>query len=38
MEVTIHQLLEGAREARGVTVVIDVFRAYSCLLYTSRCV
>ena len=33
MEVTIHQLLEGAREARGVTVVIDVFRAYSVESY-----
>lgn len=33
MEITIHQLLEGAREARGVTVVIDVFRAYSVESY-----
>lgn len=33
MEITIHQLLEGARQARGVAVVIDVFRAYSVESY-----
>lgn len=33
MEVTIHQLIEGARQARGVAVIIDVFRAYSVECY-----
>lgn len=33
MEITIHQLLEGARQARGVAVIIDVFRAYSVESY-----
>ena len=29
MEIRILELLEGARNARGVTVIIDVFRAFS---------
>jgi len=30
MEVTFARLLEGARTARGVAVIIDVFRAFTC--------
>ena len=33
MNVKILQLLEGAREARGLTVIIDVFRAFSLEAY-----
>jgi len=33
MEIQILQLLEGARNARGVTVIIDVFRAFSTACY-----
>lgn len=33
MEVKILQLIEGAKKARGVTVVIDVFRAFSLEAY-----
>jgi 2-phosphosulfolactate phosphatase len=35
MEVKILQLLDGAKDARGLTVIIDVFRAFStaCYLY-----
>ena len=35
MEIGIYHLLEGAREADGLTVIIDVFRAFSleCYLY-----
>ena len=33
MEVNILQLIEGAKAARGVTVVIDVFRAFSLEAY-----
>ena len=35
IEISIYHLLEGAREARGLTVIIDVFRAFSleCYLY-----
>lgn len=33
MEIQILQLLEGARQARGATVIIDVFRAYSVECY-----
>lgn len=33
MEITIDQLLEGARQARGIAVIIDVFRAYSLECY-----
>jgi 2-phosphosulfolactate phosphatase len=29
MKVKILQLLEGAKDVRGLTVVIDVFRAFS---------
>ena len=29
MEVNILELVEGARRARGLTVVIDVFRAFT---------
>jgi len=33
MEIQILQLVKGAREARGLTVVIDVFRAFSSACY-----
>ena len=33
MNVEILQLLEGARDARGLTVIIDVFRAFSTACY-----
>ena len=33
MEVNIYQLIEGARRARGITVIIDVFRAFSLEAY-----
>ena len=33
MEIEILQLLEGARKARGLTVIIDVFRAFSTTCY-----
>jgi 2-phosphosulfolactate phosphatase len=33
MEIQILQLLEGAREAAGLTVIIDVFRAFSTACY-----
>lgn len=33
MEITTGQLLEGARQAEGLTVVIDVFRAFSTACY-----
>jgi 2-phosphosulfolactate phosphatase len=33
MEIEILQLLEGARKARGLTVIIDVFRAFSTACY-----
>jgi 2-phosphosulfolactate phosphatase len=33
MEIQILQLLEGARQARGLTVIIDVFRAFSTACY-----
>jgi 2-phosphosulfolactate phosphatase len=33
MEIQILQLLDGAREARGLTVIIDVFRAFSTTCY-----
>lgn len=35
MEIQIGQLLAGAREARGLTVIIDVFRAFSTACYVS---
>ena len=33
MEIKILQLLDGARDARGLTVIIDVFRAFSTACY-----
>jgi len=33
MEITILQLLEGAQKAEGLTVIIDVFRAFSTTCY-----
>ncbi|MEI7028353.1 2-phosphosulfolactate phosphatase [Paenibacillus sp. y28] len=33
MDIQIYQLLEGARQARGLTVIIDVFRAFSAACY-----
>ena len=33
MNIQILQLIEGARAARGLTVVIDVFRAFSLEAY-----
>ena len=35
MDVRVLELVEGAREARGLTVVIDVFRAFplECYLF-----
>ncbi|KAF0237865.1 MAG: 2-phosphosulfolactate [Prolixibacteraceae bacterium] len=37
MEVKILQLLEGAKDARGLTVIIDVFRAFSTACYVFDC-
>lgn len=37
MEITIHQLIEGAHAAKGTTVVIDVFRAFSTACYVAAC-
>lgn len=36
MNIQIHSLIEGAKRARGLTVIIDVFRAFSleCYLYS----
>ncbi len=36
MQIEILQLLDGARQARGLTVVIDVFRAFSVACYASN--
>lgn len=33
MEINIVQLIEGAKVARGITVIIDVFRAFSTACY-----
>ena len=33
MKTDIYHLLEGARQARGLTVIIDVFRAFSTACY-----
>lgn len=33
MEINIYQLIEGARKAKGLTVIIDVFRAFSVACY-----
>jgi len=35
MEIEILQLLEGARQAKGLTVIIDVFRAFSTACYAT---
>lgn len=37
MEVKILQLLEGAKQATGLTVIIDVFRAFSTACYSFDC-
>ena len=37
MEVKILQLLEGAKDAQGLTVIIDVFRAFSTACYAFDC-
>lgn len=37
MEIKILQLLEGARQAAGLTVIIDVFRAFSTACYAFDC-
>jgi 2-phosphosulfolactate phosphatase len=36
MEIQIFQLLDGAKKAEGLTVVIDVFRAFSLACYMSE--
>lgn len=36
MKIDILQLLEGAQKARGLTVIIDVFRAFSTACYASQ--
>lgn len=36
MEITIYQLIEGARKAKGLTVIIDVFRAFSVACYAME--
>ncbi len=36
MEVNILQLLSGAQESRGLTIIIDVFRAFSTACYVSH--
>ena len=33
MQIQIFQLLEGAKQAKGLTVIIDVFRAFSLAAY-----
>jgi len=33
MQIEIYQLLEGAKKAKGLTVIIDVFRAFSLVCY-----
>ena len=35
MKTEILHLVEGAREARGLTIVIDVFRAFSSACYVA---
>jgi 2-phosphosulfolactate phosphatase len=37
MEIRILQLLDGAKDARGLTVIIDVFRAFSTACYAFGC-
>jgi 2-phosphosulfolactate phosphatase len=38
MKISIHHLIQGAQEAEGLTVIIDVFRAFSleCYLYANH--
>ena len=36
MEVEILHLIEGAKKARGLTVIIDVFRAFTAETYMAR--
>ena len=36
MDIEILQLIEGARQAKGLTVIIDVFRAFSTACYVVR--
>jgi 2-phosphosulfolactate phosphatase len=36
VDIDILQLIEGARQARGLTVIIDVFRAFSTACYVVR--
>ena len=36
MQIDILDLIEGARQARGLTVIIDVFRAFSTACYVVR--
>ena len=42
MDLRILQLIEGAREAKGLAVIIDVFRAFSTACYVfgngARCI
>ena len=33
MEINIYQMIEGAKKARGLTVIIDVFRAFTVEAY-----
>ena len=35
MEIQIYQLIEGARKAKGLTVIIDVFRAFSVACFVA---
>ena len=35
MKVEILEFVEGARRARGITVIIDVFRAFSVACYAA---
>ena len=37
MQIDILQLTEGAKRAKGTTVVIDVFRAFSTACYLDGC-
>lgn len=36
MDIRIRQLLDGAREARGLTVIIDVFRAFTVEVFLAQ--
>jgi len=33
MDITLKEFIKGAQEAKGVTVIIDVFRAFSTACY-----